>query len=1039
MEAESNPMDAQELLADMEWLSRLAHRLVRDPALADDAVQDAWLAASRRVSARGDAGAPDRGLLGATLRGIVQHALRGARRRRFHEASAARSEALPSTEELLEIGERQQELWRHLAALDEPYRRALMLRFQKSLGTKELSTRLGEKEDTVRWRIRRGLELLKDSIERDETGPGLLGLVPVAALSLPSLKAGASSGVASASGGAAGTSMLARTGGLWMTNKMLIGAAGVLLATLAAMWAAHLTPDLGEAPPVGRPRASEEPTNLGLLKPSDGLAVDTGRLDASPNAWGHGGPPTGPSIVPDLAKPFEAMVVGRLVDSKGRPVDGAEILASFAPEWERRATTAADGSFALSCPPEPDRRVTLQALPHRFTSGTHVLLGRDPQCHFPPLDIAEVDVGDLVTEQAGVIVGTVQDAFGQPVVGAFVSANPWYRSVRTDTAGAFRLGGLELGDNFLRVRSTEHASKGIAVTLEEGILLDQGIVTLGALDSLRVRGQAVATNGARLPGAAVYSGGQRVKCRLDGTFDAQFLGESKVYLNASADGYRESRTQLCLDGSNVTFVLEPLGPRCKFQLVDEANGAPIGGGEIVLRLHADHPVASATTGFRRHAIAPETSDSRSGADGRLDARARASVDFLEVLAPGFQRRTVEVEADTEQGAIQVIALRRIVPTVVMGTLPKSLRGDGFESVEIQVLHRGTEMGEELALVLKTRRFVHTDRDGRFSLPIQGEDFEQREALVRAVTRIDGERIAISRLVRPSTGDTVDVGSFSVTRLGGINGHVLLPHPSLADEMRLQLDGADQKGFGLDASGRFHVSGLIPGRYLLLPLQLPSGVPAERIRTVLEVVAGENAALEIDPDMGVYGEIDVTLLLNGSPPQSGFHVAFERGGEEYHGTFEPGQGAARPVCAPAADGYRVVVEPLDSTWDNAAFELGGTYDIQAGLNQLDFDVETCAVICRIGPRHLEGLIDTWQQLVLDGANGRTDVQLEAAHHVAFPTHPDEDHPSVEVRFQHVPLYARNLRFRAVGREEGAGFEVPIDVTLEAGGEVRVAID
>ncbi len=164
------------LVADSRWLKAFAARIVRDPELADDACQEAWLGALE-----GGQGAGRReDLARRAWRFLFRH-WRGERRRRAREREVGALGLSPSVDELLAYNEQQQRLWNELALLDEPYRSTLLLRFQGELSTREIGARMGVPSDTVRWRIREGVSLMRRRLAADERSGGLGALAIFAA------------------------------------------------------------------------------------------------------------------------------------------------------------------------------------------------------------------------------------------------------------------------------------------------------------------------------------------------------------------------------------------------------------------------------------------------------------------------------------------------------------------------------------------------------------------------------------------------------------------------------------------------------------------------------------------------------------------------------------------------------------------------------------------------------------------------------------------------------------------------------------------
>jgi RNA polymerase sigma-70 factor (ECF subfamily) len=192
---------AEELLRHQAFLRRLAHELVRDAARADDLVQEAWLQALERPPR---VAAAARTWFRAVLRNLAGRAARADGRRARREAAAARPEAQPGP---LEIGERlasEQLLVQAVEALREPYRSAIFLRYFENLTPRAIAAREGAPVATVKTRLRRGLELLRealdDSRDRRTWALGLVGLARAKPVSVPVV--GALLGVGLALGGA---------------------------------------------------------------------------------------------------------------------------------------------------------------------------------------------------------------------------------------------------------------------------------------------------------------------------------------------------------------------------------------------------------------------------------------------------------------------------------------------------------------------------------------------------------------------------------------------------------------------------------------------------------------------------------------------------------------------------------------------------------------------------------------------------------------------------------------------------------------------
>lgn len=136
---------------------RLAHLLVRDRAVAEELVQDAFLRLHTRLDRVDDPG--------AYLRTTVVNLCRGHGRRqqtaRRHDpvlAGVDRVEPPPLPPELGEV-------WQALGRLPERRRDALVLRYYADLPTEEVARLLDTRPSTARSLIRRGLASLEKELQ----------------------------------------------------------------------------------------------------------------------------------------------------------------------------------------------------------------------------------------------------------------------------------------------------------------------------------------------------------------------------------------------------------------------------------------------------------------------------------------------------------------------------------------------------------------------------------------------------------------------------------------------------------------------------------------------------------------------------------------------------------------------------------------------------------------------------------------------------------------------------------------------------------
>ena len=171
---------AEELLGHAGWARRLALHLVREPAAADDLVQDTWEVAMTNGR---PAGVP----LGAWLTGVMRNLARfGARsdvRRARRDAGFANDSVAAHPDELLARFQMQRQLADLVSGLREPYRSTVLLRYYDGLTAVQIGRKLGIPAATVRWRVKQGLDELRTALaERHGGGDAWLAAVsPLAA------------------------------------------------------------------------------------------------------------------------------------------------------------------------------------------------------------------------------------------------------------------------------------------------------------------------------------------------------------------------------------------------------------------------------------------------------------------------------------------------------------------------------------------------------------------------------------------------------------------------------------------------------------------------------------------------------------------------------------------------------------------------------------------------------------------------------------------------------------------------------------------
>ena len=177
----------EDILVHDRFVRRLALQLMGDAATAEDVAQEAYLKAMSRGPKEGGS---IRAWLATVLRNIGANVRRGSGRRAERERRASRPESVRETEStIVEREELRRRLVAAIVELGKPRSTILLLRYFEGVSPRAIAARLEMPVETVRTHLKRSLVLLRSRLE-SETGPGgtsLLGALPLLVPATPSL------------------------------------------------------------------------------------------------------------------------------------------------------------------------------------------------------------------------------------------------------------------------------------------------------------------------------------------------------------------------------------------------------------------------------------------------------------------------------------------------------------------------------------------------------------------------------------------------------------------------------------------------------------------------------------------------------------------------------------------------------------------------------------------------------------------------------------------------------------------------------------
>lgn len=385
-------------------LFRVALTLVKDPATAEDVLQQTYAVALQKLG-RLPMGRPLMPWLVNVLTKEAAKAKRSASRQPDPERLQARLAGEAELRAGAGASEDAEAVRRAIETLEEPYRSAALLRWRYGLDPAEVAHVRGEPPGTTRSILSRALERLKQSGKSLPAAfflgtEGLRGLEPVRAAVVRQAALVAKAGAL----GAAGTATVAVVGGGIAMSKLWI-AAGALAVLLGGWLALRPAAEPLNRTPVADGAAPTEATLL-AAKPE---GADTSKQGERT-----------PSRTPlDAASAPRGIIQGHVKSADGRPVSGAMVILydasrrdliefdSAAPDVRQASgSSGRDGRFEVAIPEV--KQVAVLVMAKGFAS-------------YVALRATAGAPREIVLQPSGVIRGRVLDVKGGAVSGAEVS------------------------------------------------------------------------------------------------------------------------------------------------------------------------------------------------------------------------------------------------------------------------------------------------------------------------------------------------------------------------------------------------------------------------------------------------------------------------------------------------------------------------------------------------------------------------------------------------------------------------------------------
>jgi RNA polymerase sigma factor (sigma-70 family) len=528
--------DPEDILQHKVHLETLARRLAQDPAEQDELV---W-----ETLGEGTLQPPEhegvRAWLSRILRNRAANQRRARRRRESHEAAAARGDHHLATSDLAARLELFRHLAEHVETLPEIYRDAILLRYFEDLPPREIAVRTGEKLATIKSRLQRALEMLRQRLDAEyDSRQKWIGLCMPLGLR-PMMAAGAAAGTVT----------------LWgiMSLKHLVVIGTALVAVLVLVTLEFVTADTDPQ------RRIEDPAT--------GRQAQAGDVNGARAALGREDVPSHRKPVASQETQSRPRIQGVVVDATQRPIPGAHVILcdqsardTYQDPLDFIRTLELNG-MGMIYPGHRGRGTWFKSsddqgrfsfdYPGRCEQWHLICLHEDHGIHFtepaedPPEDLV-VQLPDWRSLSATVV------SKGQPLEGATVSISmkgvitPLLSNVLTDAKGRFKTSCLPHGEYFVQVRSKGHLSKTVRdVRLSPTHSGELAPIVLIAIEPLRIALHG--PDGEPLQPAALFSMTGTSHEHLQATLCRRLLPSLSTY---SPAGLISEALQIAADGTSV--------------------------------------------------------------------------------------------------------------------------------------------------------------------------------------------------------------------------------------------------------------------------------------------------------------------------------------------------------------------------------------------------------------------------------------------------------------------------------------------------------
>jgi RNA polymerase sigma-70 factor (ECF subfamily) len=670
-----------DMLARDGEMRDLARRLARDEHTADDLLQQAWLAGARDTRSRiGDL----RAWLRTVIRNLARMHGRSERKRAERERLVARAESDASQPDVEQIERTLDALRASLSELDEPYQSVVRMRYLDGLTSAEIAARLGRGESTVRTQLKRGLEVLRERLDRRSRGDRAAWVAALRRFSSDSDVRASAAGGASA---AAGAVIFWR----WTAAAAVLLLAGALVRS-ALLRAPRV--ELARGADDARSRAPQ-PTDSTDFAPPTAESRSLASATAPPSSTSVGA--RAAQSAPLATERATRAVDISVVDALGGPVPNALVVVRQDALTITRRVRADENGRARVELSDADT-VCMQDTPHArvvaFADGWSTLHEYFVVCSDESASPVQIELG--VSEMR--LSGTVVDEAGRPVARAHIeigaeNVSPQTRPDGTVIApvacesasrddGSFEVGCVPSGRHRMSVSAAGHLTNERWIDARDASIAQQVRLQRGA----SVLGRITFADGRPAANARVFAEStdsrlsDPVRADANGAYrlDAIRPGPVRLWALCGADdGRASSATDARASATEIVELSTESDGRW------DAKLEPRAGWFLRVVDRAGRPLACCTVNAKAPPPPRPATDERGGLSSFVGWRRTriTNVEGRVALSDGPDRAIdIEVMCPLDRRRVATVALRDVAPSLEERTVTIDPSGNETASV-----------------------------------------------------------------------------------------------------------------------------------------------------------------------------------------------------------------------------------------------------------------------------------------------------------------------------------------------------------------------